>query len=186
MRLIPALVLVSVLVPVQAQEKIDPAINDKIRQEEEQHSQIMRTLHFLTDVYGPRLTGSPGLKAAGEWAIKTMASWGFTNGHLEPWDFGHPGWVTEHFTVHIVSPVNSSLVVEPLAWTNGTNGTVTAKTFNLIVPEGPLMPPSESARGGRGSGPQHFLPTHEQLAAYLNSVKDQVKGRIVLVGKDLY
>ena len=170
-RLIPALILVSVLTPVGAQEKIDPAINEKIRQEEEQHSQIMRTLHFFTDVYGPRVTGSPSLKAAGEWAIKTMTSWGFANGHLEPWDFGHPGWVTEHFAVHIVSPVKSSLVVEPLAWTNGTNGTVTAKTFNLIVPEGPLMPPSESARGGRGGAQQHFLPTAEQLATYLNSVR---------------
>jgi hypothetical protein len=191
-RLIPALILASVLVPVGAQvrapqekDKIDPAINDKIRQEEEQHSQIMRTLHFFTDVYGPRVTGSPSLKAAGEWAVKAMESWGFTNGHLEPWDFGHPGWVTEHFEMHIVSPVKSSLVVEPVAWTNGTNGTVTAKTFNLIVPEGPLMPPSESARGGQGA-PQHFLPTAEQVTTYLNSVKDQVKGRIVLVGRAVF
>ena len=96
-RLVPALILASVLAPVGAQvrapqekDKIDPAINDKIRQEEAQHSQIMRTLHFFTDVYGPRVTGSPSLKAAGEWAIKTMTSWGFTNGHLEPWEFGHP------------------------------------------------------------------------------------------------
>ena len=52
-------------------------------------------MHYLTDVYGPRLTGSPNLKAAGEWAIKEMASWGFVNGRLEPWDFGRPGWVNE-------------------------------------------------------------------------------------------
>jgi hypothetical protein len=182
-RLIPALILASLLVPLAAQEKLDPAINEKIRQEEEQHSQIMRTLHFFTDVYGPRVTGSPSLKAAGEWAIQTMTSWGFSNGHLEPWDFGHPGWVTEHFEVHMVSPVKSSLVVEPLAWTAGTQGTVTAKTFNLIVPEGPLIPPSADGRGGRGGGPQHFGPTQEQLTAYLDGVKDLVKGRIVLAGR---
>src|SRR3989442_14386229 len=132
--------IASLLVPLSAVQetngRADSTIAARIRQEEEQHSQIMRTLHFLADVYGPRVTGSPSLKAAGEWAIKTMESWGFSNGHLEPWDFGHPGWVTEHFEVHMVSPVKSSLVVEPLAWTAGTKGTVIAKTFNLIVPEG--------------------------------------------------
>ena len=82
----------------------------------------MRTLHMLTDVYGPRVTGSPNLKAAGEWAIKQMESWGFTNGHLEPWDFGHPGWVNERFSAHIVSPVKDHLEAEVLAWTPGTDG----------------------------------------------------------------
>jgi hypothetical protein len=188
------LALSSVLVPfvpLGAQQQLDPTINDKIRQEEEQHSQIMRTLHFLTDVYGPRVTGSPSLKAAGEWSIKTMTSWGFTNGHLEPWNFGHPGWVTDHFEVHIVSPVQSSLVVEPLAWTVGTKGTVTAKAFNLIVPQGPLVPmsppPADGGRGGRGPAtPQHFQPTQAQLTSYLESIKSNVKGAIVLVGTTVF
>ena len=102
----------------------------------------MRTLHFLTDVYGPRLTGTPSLKAAGEWSIKTMESWGFTNGHLEPWDFGHPGWVNEHFKVHIISPVKRSLTSsKSLAWTPGTNGTVTAAQCRIR-----LMPPPSGRR----------------------------------------
>jgi len=191
---VAVLALSSVLVPfvpLGAQQQLDPTINDKIRQEEEQHSQIMRTLHFLTDVYGPRVTGSPSLKAAGEWSIKTMTSWGFTNGHLEPWNFGHPGWVTDHFEVHIVSPVQSSLVVEPLAWTVGTKGTVTAKAFNLIVPQGPLVPmsppPADGGRGGRGPAtPQHFQPTQAQLTSYLESIKSNVKGAIVLVGTTVF
>ena len=68
-------------------EKIDPEINAKIRAEAENNSQIMRTMHFLTDVHGPRLTGSPNYKAAAEWAVKQMTEWGFKNGKLEPWDF---------------------------------------------------------------------------------------------------
>ena len=59
--------------PFSRQERIDADINAKIRKEATDNSQIMRTMHFLTDVYGPRLTGSPNLKAAGEWAIKEMA-----------------------------------------------------------------------------------------------------------------
>src|SRR5438876_10997056 len=91
--------------PLGAQEKVDADINAKIRQEENSHSQIMRTLHFLADVYGPRVTGSPSLKAAGEWAIRQMEAWSFANGHLEAWDFGHPGWVNERFAAHIIAPV---------------------------------------------------------------------------------
>ena len=86
------LTAVAAAVPL-AQSAIDPSINDKIRKEEADHSQVMRTQHFLTDVYGPRLTGSPNHKAAAEWAVKTMTEWGMTNGKLEPWDWNHPGWV---------------------------------------------------------------------------------------------
>src|SRR5215471_10716030 len=165
-----------------AQSKLDSSINDKIRQEENTHSQIMRTMHFPTDVYGPRLTGSPNHKAAAEWAAKQMTEWGFVNAHLEPWNFGHPGWANEHVEAHIVSPMKSVLVVQPLAWTPGTNGTVTAPAFNLIAPQGPEIPQAEGARGG-GRGPQRQGPTHAELTAYLDSVKDKVKGTIVLVGK---
>ena len=79
-----------------AQSKIDPTINDRIRLEGTQHSQVMRTLHYLADVYGPRVTGSPSHKAAAEWAVKTMTGWGMQNGKLEPWEFGYPGWANEH------------------------------------------------------------------------------------------
>src|SRR5476651_902964 len=95
-----AALVFALLAPLAAQSRMDADINTKIRQEENSHSQIMKTLHMLADVYGPRVTGSPRLKAAGEWAIKEMQSWGFSNGHLEPWDFGHPGWVNERFSAH--------------------------------------------------------------------------------------
>jgi carboxypeptidase Q len=175
-----AAVLAASLATLAAQEKLNTDINAKIRQEESSHSQIMRTLHVLTDVYGPRVTGSPSLKAAGEWAIKQMESWGFTNGHLEPWDFGHPGWTNETLSAHIVAPVHSPLVVQALAWTPGTKGAVRAATVNLILPEGPAMP---AGRGGQSDTPQHYGPTKEQLASYLDGMKAQVKGKIALVGK---
>ena len=103
------LALFAPLAPLAGQSRLDPDINAKIRQEENSHSQIMKTLHMLADVYGPRVTGSPSLKAAGEWAIAQMQSWGFSNGHLEPWDFGHPGWVNERFSAHITAPVKDQL-----------------------------------------------------------------------------
>ena len=154
--------LLALFVPLAAQSHMDADINARIRQEENSHSQIMKTLHMLADVYGPRVTGSPSLKAAGEWAISQMKSWGFTNGHLEPWDFGHPGWVNERFSAHITAPVKDQLTCEVLAWTPGTEGTVTAQAYQLQMPD---------------------RPTPAQLTASLEAAKAAVKGRIVLVGK---
>ena len=121
--------------PFLAQERVDSDINAKIRKEAQDNSKILRTLHYLTDVYGPRLTGSPNLKAAGEWAIKEMASWGFANGRLEPWDFARPGWTNDVAVGAIVSPVKDKLEFEVLAWTPSTDGTIKAKAFNLITPD---------------------------------------------------
>jgi carboxypeptidase Q len=173
-------------VPFSAQPALDPAINDRIRQEEAQNSQVMKTLHYLADVHGPRVTGSPGHKAAAEWAVKTMTSWGMQNGKLEPWDFGYPGWANERLTVHAIAPFKDALVVEALAWTPGTRGPVTASAFNLVVPEGPLADPdaAPAARGGRG--PARLGPTEAELTAYLDSVKSKVTGAAVLVGKPVF
>src|SRR5262245_45020686 len=52
------------------QEKIDRDMFFRIRSEAAERSQILNTLHILTDVYGPRLTGSPNLKAAQDWVVK--------------------------------------------------------------------------------------------------------------------
>ncbi|HZU31961.1 MAG TPA: M20/M25/M40 family metallo-hydrolase, partial [Candidatus Angelobacter sp.] len=147
---------------IQAQTAADPDINKKIRAEENEHSQIMHTMHFLTDIYGPRLTGSPNHKAAADWALKQMKEWGLENGHLEPWDFGHPGWMNERASGYILAPIHDQLTFKVLAWTPGTNGTVTAQVFQMVPPE---------------------KPKKEDLTTYLDSIKDKVKGRIVLVGK---
>jgi hypothetical protein len=154
-------VLVVPFVSIQAQERIDQDVSWKIREEATGNSQILQTMHMLTDVYGPRLTGSPNLKAAGDWAIKQLETWGLTNGHLEPWDFGHPGWLNERLSAHIVSPVKDHLVSEALAWTPGTSGPVRAPAVQITLPQ---------------------RPTKEELSAHLDQLKDVVKGKIVLVG----
>ncbi len=137
-------------------------INARIRKEANDNSQIMRTIHYFSDVYGPRLTGSPNLKSAGNWAVSEMTKWGFDNAHLEPWDFGHPGWVNERASGFITSPVQDSLVFEVLAWTNGTKKAVIAQAVSIELPE---------------------RPTQDELTAYFDKVKLSVQKKIVLVGK---
>jgi carboxypeptidase Q len=142
-------------------EKIDHEMYARIRAEALERSQIMQTLHMLTDVYGPRLTGSPNLKAASDWVVKRTTEWGLKNAHLEPWDFGRPGWANERTAAFLTAPVKDSLVVEALAWTPGTKGPVTASAVLIDAP-------------GR--------VTREQLNAYFDEHRARVKGRIVLVG----
>jgi len=154
-------ILVAALVSAGARENNDQDIYWQIRHESISNSQILRTMHMLTDVYGPRLTGSPNLKAAAEWAITQMQTWGLKNGHLEPWDFGHPGWRNERLSAHIVSPVQDHLVTEALAWTPGTNGPVRAPAVQITLPP---------------------RPTLQELTAHLEPFKSTIAGRIVLVG----
>jgi hypothetical protein len=149
-------------VPLLAQTQADKDLLDRIRKEEKDNSQIMRTMHMLADVYGPRLTGSPNHKHAAEWAVKQMTGWGLKNAHLEPWDFGHPGWLNERLTAHMISPIKDVLSCEVLAWTPGTRGVVRAKAYQMILPERPSL---------------------EQLTSFLAGQKAKVRGQIVLAGK---
>ena len=118
------ILLAAVFVSLSAEERIDLDVYGRIRQEATTHSQILRTTHVLTDRYGPRLTGSPNLKAAGEWAVAQLESWGLQNGRMEPWNWSYPGWLNERLSAHIISPVKDHLVAEALAWTPGTDGRV--------------------------------------------------------------
>jgi carboxypeptidase Q len=154
-------ITVAAVVSVAAEERIDQDVYWKIRQEATGNSKILATLHVLTDVYGPRLTGSPNLKAAGEWAIEQMHTWGMKNGHLEPWDWGRPGWTNERLAAHIVSPVKDALVLEAQAWTPGTNGVARGQALQMTLPE---------------------RLTRDVLNDYLDRFKAAVKGKIVLVG----
>jgi len=174
-----------------AQEKVDEATAARLKSEEAEHSQLMRTLHFLTDRYGPRVTGTPNHEAAAKYLVEQFTKWGFKNAHLEPWDFGHPGWTNERAAGFVVSPVKQNLKFEVLAWTPSTNGTVTASTVQIVPPQGPEIPvdPQQAAIaaqfGGGGRGPQRQGPTKEDFQKWLAAVRDQVKGKIVLVGKQM-
>lgn len=162
-RHILALAVAAVLVaPLAAEERIDHDMNWKLRRLAREQSEVMTTLHMLTDVHGPRLTGSPSYEAAARWAAEQLTAWGLKNARLEPWDFGHPGWTNERASMSLVSPVADTLTGEVVAWTPGTDGTVRAAAVQITPPE---------------------RPTADDLSAYLDGVKAQVKGRIVLVGK---
>src|SRR4051812_14468153 len=93
----------------------------------------MDTLGYFTDVFGPRLTNSPNLKAAQIWTRDKMTSWGLQNSQLEPWgDWGH-GWSVERFSAEMLAPTYDRLNAYPLAWSPGTNGVISGSPVLVSI-----------------------------------------------------
>jgi hypothetical protein len=114
-------------------EKVDLEAISRIRDAALNRSQIMEMVGELSDVSGPRLTGSPGLKRAEEYARDKLREWGLANAHLEAWGPFGRGWSLEGFTANIVSPGFSPLIAYPKAWSPSTNGTVRGEVVFLDV-----------------------------------------------------
>jgi hypothetical protein len=139
----------------QAQQTPDP--NDpvqRIKDEGMNRSHVMETLNYLTNVIGPRLTGSPSLKRANEWTRDTLAEWGLSNAHLEAWGPFGRGWVLKRFSAEVVEPQAFPLFAYPKAWSPPTNGPLNAEVVYVSA-------------------------TNEQE---LEKYKGQLKGKIVLNG----
>lgn len=136
MRLIPALALVLCLVTVPAaqpvQERIDHAAIQQIRDEGLSRSQVMDHIGWLADVYGPRLTGGPGIMQASDWVMKTFGEWGLANPHREHFPFGR-GWSLERFHAQMIEPQVQPIIGVPGAWTRGTGGSITADVVHVQI-----------------------------------------------------
>jgi carboxypeptidase Q len=137
----------------EATEKIDLTVLHDIKSQAFQHSKVMDHLFYISDVYGPRITSSPNHRAAAEWIVKRLQSYGLQNVHLEPWGpFGN-SWQYKKFYGALVEPNYAPLIGFPLAWTPGTNGPVTAEA--VLAP----------------------IHSQEDFAKY----KGKLKGKIVLI-----
>jgi hypothetical protein len=99
---------------------------DRIKEEGLKRSQVMATLSYLTDVIGPRLTGSPNLKRANEWTRDKLTAWGLKNARLEAWGPFGRGWSLKKYSAQIVAPQCIPLIGYPKAWSPGTDGAVHA------------------------------------------------------------
>lgn len=129
-------------VPVIAQQRAaapaastqTPDPNDpiaRIKDEGMNRSQVMQTLSYLSDVIGPRLTNSPGMKRANEWTRDQMTKWGMQNSHLEAWGPFGRGWTLKRFSAEVVEPLSIPLIAYPKAWSPGTNGVVNGQVVYL-------------------------------------------------------
>jgi len=104
----------------------------RIRDEGLNRSQVMDHISWLADVYGPRLTGGPGIMQAGDWALKKFGEWGLANPRRETFAFGK-GWALERFSAHMIEPQIQPLIGQPGAWSPGTTGTITADVVRADI-----------------------------------------------------
>src|SRR5438270_6957236 len=130
------LLLFTLIVPCaafaqQPQQPAEDPIITKIKDEGMNHSQVMQTLSYLSDVIGPRLTASPNMKRACNWTRDTLAKWGLQNAHLEPWGPFGRGWSLKRFSAQVTEPQCIPLIAYPKAWSPGTEGTLAARIVSF-------------------------------------------------------
>lgn len=103
----------------------------RIMEEGMQRSQAGALAQVLTDSIGPRLTGSPGYTAAGDWLVKKYTEWGIT-ARKEQWGTwsSFKRGVTH---VDLVAPRTRTLEATMLAWSPATNGAVTGDV--VVLPQ---------------------------------------------------
>jgi hypothetical protein len=121
----PATTLAQTQTAAPAPDPNDPI--QRIKEEGAKRSEVMQTLSYLSDVIGPRLTASPGMKRANEWTRDQLTKWGLQNAHLEAWGPFGRGWTLKKFSAQVVEPLAIPLIAYPKAWSPGLNGPLTAE-----------------------------------------------------------
>jgi len=127
--------LAALATPARAQSQDERLTTiSAIRSEGLNASQVMDHLSWLGDVFGPRVSGTPGMAAASDWAMRRMREWGLTNVHREHFQFG-PGWSLERSAIRMTSPQTMQIIGYPIAWTPGTEGMVSGEVVhaNLLT-----------------------------------------------------
>lgn len=118
--------LFALLLPLSAQEAgVDLGMVYKIRQEGQRNSDIDTLAYILTDLAGPRLTGSAGLDRANEIARARLEKYGLSNVHIESaGEFSYGGWEYTKAYAAMTKPYYTNFAVTPVAWTSGTAGLI--------------------------------------------------------------
>ena len=151
-----------------AEDAVDLAVVQRIKKEAFQNSKVMDHLFWLTDVYGPRLTGSPGFTVAANWAVKRLKEYGVEDAAVEPWGKFGRSWRLAKFSISLQEPQYAPLIGFPLAWSANTNG--------VLLAEPVLAPLTLTDR-------LNVKKTEEELQKFFQEQKGKLRGKIVLLAK---
>lgn len=114
-----------------SQEPVNEELVESIRKHGLDKSEVMNIAEMITDVYGPRLTGSPMLDKATDWAVGQLKEWGLESVHTEEWGPFGRGWELQHFEMHAHNPNYWTVLAVPKAWSASTNGAVEGEVIYL-------------------------------------------------------
>jgi hypothetical protein len=107
------------------------ALDRQIIEDIKSKSELMKNLQYLSDVIGPRLTGSKNLENANHWTAEKMKEYGLEEVRLEPWEIPI-GWERGHAHMKLVEPNNGrTIAVASSGWTPGTKGKITGPVVAL-------------------------------------------------------
>ena len=137
-----------------ATENIDLTMYERIREEGFRHSHVMEFADALTNGIGPRLTGSPNMKAANEWTKATLTRIGLENAHLEDWGEFGMGWQQVNTWGRMITPDSEPVWLQAAPWSPATSGPVTGEAVFISISD----------------------------VKDLDKYKGQLKGKIVLFG----
>ncbi len=126
------LVAFAVLTSFAAAQPVDQATLSAIRAEGLSRSQVMDHIEWLSDVYGPRVTGTPAIEDARVWATERLHAWRLSDVHEERFGFGQ-GWSLRRFHAHMTAPQVMPLIGYPKSWSSSTEGTVTAEVVRIDI-----------------------------------------------------
>ena len=115
-----------------AQSPVDLGTVGRIKQEALTRSQAMDHVGWLSDVYGPRVTGTPNYARAAEWAMKRMNEWGLANVREERFAFGQ-GWRVERFSAHIIAPEPQPIIGYPRTFSPSTSGAISGDVVRVDI-----------------------------------------------------
>jgi hypothetical protein len=154
-----------------SREPVDTVVINQIKDEGINRSQVKEILSYLTDVYGPRLTGSPEFRQAADWASARLRHWGVQNVHYEKWGPFGKGWTLKRFSANVTKPRVFPLIAYPKAWTPGTKGNVDGEVVYLNARSDSELATFKGKLDGKFvliSDPRelkaHFLPEAVRLA----------------------
>ncbi len=124
------LVATIAVVTLTAQDNIDRGMVARIRAEGTEHSKVLETFNYITNVTGARPTGSRAHKQAADYVRGKLAEWGMTDARLEPFHFGR-GWELQKFALELTAPRYFPMNGYPLAWTPSAKGVLTGTPIYL-------------------------------------------------------
>src|SRR5665647_2131236 len=113
---------------------VDLTMAYKIRQEGLKNSDIDTIAWLMTDLAGPRLTGSSGIDRANGIARAQLAKYGLSDVRIEEAaDFPNGSWEYSKAYAAMVVPYYVNFAVTPVAWTAGTSGLLKGEVILIDI-----------------------------------------------------
>ncbi|MBA3344158.1 MAG: hypothetical protein H0T44_02495, partial [Gemmatimonadales bacterium] len=106
--------------PLSAQVAMDTTGVGALVAETTNRSELMANLRYLSDVIGPRLSGSAAMRRANEWTAERFRAYR-VNVALESFPFG-VAWQRGPLMLRMTAPFARAVTGHSWAWTAGTGG----------------------------------------------------------------